>query len=160
MDIEEIKARVLAVSTMKAIDERYLDEFDLAGPILIALGLACVQLLGGEVRFGDIYGLGLSGTIYLWFILNMLSEERPISFYNVMSVLGYCLIPFLALSLLALVRLASGPLGHLLAAGAAGWATVSASRLVEQYMEVTGKKWLIRYPIMLFYLVFVLIVIY
>ena len=41
--------------------------------MMIALGLASLQLLYGEIRFGDIYGLGLSGTIYLWLVLNMLS---------------------------------------------------------------------------------------
>ena len=51
-----------------------------------------------------------------------------------MSILGYCLLPFVVLAVLSVIKIASGVVGNFLTIIAVNWATISASRLIEQYM--------------------------
>lgn len=78
---------------MKNCDEKFLVESDMIGPILLSGILGTLLLLTGKVHFGYIFGFWISGALGIYIILNYISQVRNIEFYNVVSILGYCLIP-------------------------------------------------------------------
>lgn len=95
-----------------------MDDSDLAGPILFCLLFGTFLLLvcngiffylrfinnhfkSGKIHFGYIYGAALIGTLSLYAILNLMSLTKSIDFIRVASVLGYCLLPLVANSSLA-----------------------------------------------------------
>ena len=48
---------------------------DMAGPIFVVV-IFCIILMGkGRVEAGNIYGFGLSGSIGIYFIINLLSKR-------------------------------------------------------------------------------------
>ncbi|KAA1127564.1 hypothetical protein PGTUg99_001961 [Puccinia graminis f. sp. tritici] len=59
-------------------------------------------LLEGKPQFGYIYGLALLGDLSFYLLLNLMSETG-IDAYRVASVLGYCLLPLVLLSLVTVV---------------------------------------------------------
>ena len=77
-----------------------------------------------------------------------------------MSVLGYSLLPFTFLALLAVfVDLNSIP-GGIASILMILWSTVTATRYFEYGLEMEDKKYLIAYPISLFYFVFMLLTVF
>lgn len=56
-----------------------------------------------QVYFGYIYGIGMLGCLGMYALLNLMSEQKSISFTCTASVLGYCLLPMSLLSLSATV---------------------------------------------------------
>ena len=56
----------------------------------------------GKVHFGYIYGIGVVGCLAMYSLLNLMSEKR-VSVGCTVSVLGYCLLPMVLLSTLAVV---------------------------------------------------------
>lgn len=56
----------------------------------------------GKPQFGYIYGLALLGSISLYCLLNLMSEQG-IDAYRVLSVLGYCLLPMVGVGALSVV---------------------------------------------------------
>jgi hypothetical protein len=103
VNIPHIWSKTKAVLHPSAtIDPHIMDDIDLAGPLVIYLLLGISLLLRGKVQFGYIYGFGLVGSVSIWFVLNLMSE-RGIDVYRVVSVLGYCLLPMVAIALLSIV---------------------------------------------------------
>jgi hypothetical protein len=56
----------------------------------------------GKVQFGYIYGLGLLGSVSIYALLNLMSEQG-IDAYRVTSVLGYCLLPMVGVGALSVM---------------------------------------------------------
>src|SRR5712671_5936885 len=56
----------------------------------------------GKPQFGYIYGLALLGSISLYCLLNLMSEQG-IDAYRVLSVLGYCLLPMVGVGALSVL---------------------------------------------------------
>lgn len=84
------------------IDQHLMDDADLAGPVIFAFGFGTFLLFSGKPQFGYIYGLVLLGDISLYWLLNLMSEQG-IDAYRVASVLGYCLLPLVLLSLVTVL---------------------------------------------------------
>ena len=105
----------------KKIEAHLLDDSDLCGPLIFALGLGFALLLvrlitflrpflwvsssrnaiqTGKIHFGYIYGFGSLGCLGIWFVLNLLSQSG-VDLHRTVSILGYCLLPMV---LLAFVR--------------------------------------------------------
>ena len=93
--------------------------------------------------------------------LNLVSE-RGLDFWLTCSVLGYCLLPVICLSGLAVILRLQSFLGMILALIAVMWATHAATRLFVAKMSLEWKAYyfLLAYPIMLLYSSFVLITIF
>jgi hypothetical protein len=53
---------------------------DLSGPIMIALALGCLLLFAGKIHFGDIYAMLVFGNLLIYFLLNFISQVRPIAY--------------------------------------------------------------------------------
>ena len=84
-----------------------------------------------------------------------------VSVARVISVLGYGLLPVIALAAVGLlVPLGGSNLGRALAGGAVAWSTFSATRLFELTLGMAAQRYLVAYPIGLVYACFVLITIF
>lgn len=78
-------------------------ESDMSGTIFICIMFGLLLMLKGKIKFGNIYGFGLTGCAALWMLINLLMKKgHSIDLYNTISVLGYSLLPFV---LLAVVNL-------------------------------------------------------
>ena len=115
----------------------------------------------GKVQFGYIYGFGLSGCVGIYFIINLMSKKNQyVEFYKIISILGYSLLPFTVLALLAVFADLHGPLGGIISFAMIVWSTVTATRYLEYGLDMEDKKYLIAYPISLFYFVFLLLTVF
>jgi protein YIPF5/7 len=92
-------------------------------------------------------------------MLNLL-HHTGLDFWRTCSVLGYCLIPVIALAALSIFMRLTGFFGLLLAVIAIAWATFSAVRLFDAKLQLTEQYWLVAYPVVLMYSCFVLITIF
>lgn len=115
-----------------------------------------------KVHFGYIYGFGVLSCLFMYLLMNLLSPERTIDIYRVCSVLGYCLLPIIALAAVNIVVSVQhlGLVGFGLATLAVLWSTHTASRFFEKALYMTEQKYLIAYPIVLVYSCFVLITVF
>ena len=84
---------------MKKENKEILDDADLTGPLMIAILLGTVLLFQGKVQFGYIYGYGLTGCLSIFGLLRYtLGANNTPDLYTIMSILGYCLLPFVLLA--------------------------------------------------------------
>lgn len=143
-------------------DANYLmQDTDLAGPGAFCLILAAFLLLAGsKAHFGYIYGLAMTSCLLMYILQSLMSSTGNITLFSVASVLGYCLLPVVALAGLGIFTSLKGTIGLILAAMAVLWATLSASRLFSALSGEEKQKILIAYPCFLLYGVFTLIVIF
>lgn len=117
--------------------------------------------LKGRLEFGNIYGFGLTGCLGIYMIINLLSKRgQYVEFYTCVSNLGYSLLPFCFLAGLSIFTDLNNPLGMILSALTVAWSTITATRLFEYGLDMQEKKYLIGYPIILFYSVFTLLTIF
>lgn len=144
---------------MRKINKNMLDDADLAGPLMYCLLLGSALLLTGKVHFGYIYGFSTFGCISMYTVINLI-HPHGLDFWKVCSVLGYCLLPVIALAASAIVVDLKGWLGFFMASVSIIWATLSSTRLLDGTIELTDQYWLVAYPVMLLYSCFVLITVY
>ncbi|CAM9577286.1 unnamed protein product, partial [Ectocarpus sp. 13 AM-2016] len=145
INFEHIWSKTLAVILpTKKIDINYLDDTDLAGPLVFCLCFGLCLLLTGKPHFGYIYGFGMFGCIATAMVLNLIGE-KPIDLWKTTSVLGYCLLPVIGLAAMGIVTDLRGNLGHVLGFVAVAWCTISATRLFEEYLEMRRQRYLVAY---------------
>ena len=157
---QNIKNKIIGVITLKRIDKKFLEDSDMAGPLLIFLLFAFSLVLQYKINFGYIYGISLFGSILLFLLLNLMSKNNGIILYNTISVLGYCLIPIVLLSFIAVFLDMKNIIGGILCVVAIVLSSLNASRFFEIGLEMYSQRWLIFYPVALFYTCFVLVTIY
>lgn len=146
----------------KPITEHILDDTDLAGPLVFCFIFGCCLLLSAKVHFGYIYGFGVIGCVFLFFLMNLLSPARSIDIYRVCSVLGYCLLPIIVLAACNIVLSIRtlGYFGFFFASTCVLWSTHTATRFFEKALHMSDQKYLIAYPVGLVYSCFVLITVF
>ena len=160
MDIQKIKLKFMAILTQRGFTENGIAQYDdMAGPLLVFVLFGIALLLQGKVQFGNIYGFGLTGCIGIYAIINLMSKKgQVVELYSVISILGYSLLPFCILAFIAIfLQLKDDLVGTALSAIMVGWSTVTATRFFEYGLDMEDKKFLIGYPIVLFYSVFMLL---
>lgn len=102
INLSHIQGKTVSVlSPFRTIDKHIMEDTDLVGPLLFCLLFGISLLLSGKVHFGYIYGVALMGWIGIWGILNLISEAG-IDMLRAASVLGYCLLPMVALSFVSI----------------------------------------------------------
>lgn len=84
------------------MDASALNDADFTGPLLFCFLFGTSLLLTGKVHFGYIYGVATLGWLSIFSILNLMAENG-VSFYLTASVLGYCLLPMVLLSAIAVL---------------------------------------------------------
>ncbi|KAJ8602028.1 hypothetical protein CTAYLR_002714 [Chrysophaeum taylorii] len=155
------KTKLVLRPSISEIDDRIVEEADLAGPIVFGLCLGGLLLLRGKVHFGYIYGFGISSCVGTYLMLNLMaSPDTGVGFSHVVSFLGYCLLPVVVLAAVALVIKLTGPLGTVLAALCVFASTWTSTRLFETKLHARHQRFLIAYPLALIYCCFVLITIF
>ncbi len=157
---QSIKNKIIGVITLKRIDKKFLEDSDMAGPLLIFLLFAFSSVLQYKINFGYIYGISVFGSILVFLLLNLMSKNDGILLYNTISVLGYCLIPIVLLSFIAVFLDMKNILGGICAALAIILASLNASRFFEIGLDMHSQRWIIFYPVALFYTCFVLVTVY
>ncbi|CAG9579720.1 unnamed protein product [Danaus chrysippus] len=147
----------------KADDANFLlKDTDIAGPIAFCLALAvCLFLSGNKAHFGYVYGLSLMSVFLMYFLLSLMSRtEGVFTVYSVASVLGYCMLPMVALAGLGIFITLDGNIGYILSAIAVIWSALSASRLFVTMSGDAEQRPLIAYPCALVNGVFALLVLF
>jgi hypothetical protein len=138
-----------------------LYETDLAGPaaLCILLGV-CLLLAGSNAHFGYVYGLVMISCIAMYILLTLMTTEGNIKFASVASVLGYCLLPVVVLSVFGIFLPLYSPVGSVCAVVAVLWSSLSASKLFVIMSGDPQQRPLIAYPCVLLYGAFALAVVF
>ncbi|EMR10778.1 hypothetical protein PNEG_00926 [Pneumocystis murina B123] len=155
-----IKGKTLAVlNPLKSVDDHIMDDSDLAGPILFCLLFATFLLLSGKRHFGYIYGVALLGCISLHTIFSLMSF-RGLHFSRTVSVLGYCLLPLVLTSACGVLVSMDGLVGYIVSSVAILWCTYSASAMFVVAFQLNEMRFLVAYPVALFYSVFAVMTVF
>uniref|UniRef100_A0A1A9WHM0 Protein YIPF n=1 Tax=Glossina brevipalpis TaxID=37001 RepID=A0A1A9WHM0_9MUSC len=94
-----LEGKTIAVlNPTRAIHQDILEDTDIAGPLVFCLALASILLLAGKVTFSYIYGIGAVGCVGFYTLLSLMASQSEVTFGAVVSVLGYSLLPMVALS--------------------------------------------------------------
>lgn len=157
INFSHIRAKSLTVlNPLRRVDERIMDDADLAGPLLFIICFGIFLLFSGKPQFGYIYGVGLLGSASIYTLLNLMSEQG-IDAYRVVSVLGYCLLPMVGVGALSVMITLDGMLGYLLSTLSVLWCTWSASNIFVAVLRMSEQRLLVAYPVGLLYGCFALL---
>ncbi|KAA1138474.1 hypothetical protein PGTUg99_016707 [Puccinia graminis f. sp. tritici] len=157
INFDHIKRKSFAVlNPFRQIDQHLMDDADLAGPLVFCFCFGMFLLFSGKPQFGYIYGLALLGDLSFYLLLNLMSETG-IDAYRVASVLGYCLLPLVLLSLVTVVVSMDGYLGYILSILSILWCSYSASGMFVSVLRMSEQRLLVAYPVSLFYATFALL---
>lgn len=96
----------------------------------------------------------------LWALLNVMSKGDLIDYYRTLSILGYSLMPVLIISTLAIFISLKTTVGLGLCFSVIIWSTATASRFFESALNLSHQRFLVAYPILLFYAVFVMLTVF
>ncbi|KAF8743992.1 hypothetical protein AX14_013394 [Amanita brunnescens Koide BX004] len=152
-----IRVKSLTVlNPLQPVEERIMDDADLAGPIIFVFCFGTCLLLSGKSNFGYIYGVGLFGAASLYMLLNLMSE-KGIDAYRVASVLGYCLLPMVGMSAVSVMIALDGMFGYFLSTIAILWCTYAASGIFVAVLRMSEQRLLVAYPVGLLYGCFALL---
>ncbi|AOA62814.1 ER-derived COPII transport vesicles biogenesis [Komagataella phaffii CBS 7435] len=162
INFKHIKEKTAAVLNPRRgnISADIMTDSDLAGPILFCLAFATFLLLSGKTHFGYIYGVALFGTICQHILFKLMSQDASIDLIRTASVIGYCLLPLVLLSAVAVFVPLDNLPGYVAAILAILWCTTSASGFIVSVLRLQNVRMLIAYPLAMFYSVFALMAIF
>ncbi|EAR93960.3 Yip1 domain protein (macronuclear) [Tetrahymena thermophila SB210] len=160
VDLNSIKIRTLSVLKFQKCDIQFLEDPDMSGPIILGFIFGFLLLLSGKMQFGYVYGFGISGTLAIYCIMNFLSMHREIPLYNTLSILGYCLMPVIILSFFNVFISLRFSIGYVFALLSILWSTYAATNFFNELIHQEHQKYLVAYPVFLFYSIFVLLTIF
>ena len=132
---------------------------DFAGPLLFCLVLGTPLLFRGKVHFGTIYAIFLIGWLGIYAVLNLMSH-KGIGLTNTASVIGYSLLPIVFLAALSIPVDMTGIVGAICVPLAVAWCAYAASLFFVAALDADDRRWLLAYPVALFYTCFALISIF
>lgn len=160
INFDHIWEKTLSVlNPFKLTDSHIMDDTDLTGPLLFCLAFGGFLLLHGKVHFGYIYGFSALGCVAMYIVLNLMSMTG-VSVGCVISVLGYCLLPMVALSGVSLFMSLQGTLGSILTTVVIGWCSLASSKLFVTALAMDHQQPLVAYPCALVYGIFALLTVF
>lgn len=80
--------------------------------------------------------------------------------YRVSSVLGYCLLPIVLTSLVSVAVNLDGLLGYLASIVSVVWCSYAASGIFVSVLQMQNQRFLVAYPVSLFYAAFSLLTVF
>lgn len=163
VNFSHIKAKTLAVLGFKSrnLSEEIIQDSDMAGPIIFCLLFGTFLLLSGKTHFGYIYGVALFGTVSLHWLFKLMSNSNDgLEFLRTASVIGYCLLPLVFLSGVAVILGLDNFAGYLTGVVCVGWCTFSSSGFFVRVLSLSNARTLVAYPLAMFYSVFALMAIF
>ncbi len=94
-------------------------------------------------------------------MINLLTKKGVyVELYSTISILGYSLLPFCSLAVGSIFLDLRNIVGVAFCLGVIAWSTITATRFFENSLDMQDQRYLIAYPIFLFYCVFTLLVIF
>lgn len=157
INLDHIVQKTLTVlNPMRSTRSDVAGDADLAGPLVFCCAFGGLLLFTGKVHFNYIYGIGAMGSVANYGLLSLMATA-PVSFTVVVSVLGYCILPIVALSAISILISLTGPIGTLFTALAIIWSSWSASKLFVSAFDMEQQQLLVAYPCCMLYAVFALI---
>jgi len=161
INFEHIYAKTKAVlmPQRSKLDATVVADDDFAGPLMFCMTLGLLLILNGKVYFGYIYGVFVVGLLGLWAVFNLMSQTG-IDIYRTASVMGYCLLPIVFLAALSVLFDLRGWAGLVLILLVVLWCTTAASLFFVAALQADDRRWLLAYPVALFYTCFALITIF
>ena len=162
INFEHIMQKTFAVlNPFKQTDANILQDADLAGPLVFGLAFGSFLLLSGKIHFSYIYGFGVLGCCLIYCLLTLMSPPN-VTFTPVctVSILGYCLLPMVLLSVVAIFASLNTGLGITLGMIVILWCALSASKLFVTALSMQNQQPLVAYPCFLFYGVFALLALF
>lgn len=157
---DHIIQKTLAVmNPFRTTDVSILQDADLAGPLVFCFAFGGFLLLSGKVHFSYIYGIGVMGCLAIYALLSLMSTN-DVALGTVISVLGYCLLPMVALSGVNVILSLQGMIGTILTGLSIVWCSLSSSKLFVTALSMDHQLLLVAYPCALLYGVFALITIF
>lgn len=140
---------------------KVFENLDLIGPILFCVVFAAgLFVKGSEAHFGYIYGLSVCSVIFMYFLITLMSgaNHSNISVLGVASILGYCLLPVVWLSLIGIFVSLNSTFGFIVCVGSVLLSTIGSSKIFCLMTGDPNQRFLIAYPCALIYIIFVLLV--
>ncbi|XP_034530620.1 protein YIPF7-like isoform X1 [Notolabrus celidotus] len=160
INFDHIWQKTLTVlNPLKPADGSIMNETDLTGPIIFCIALGVTLMMAGKAHFGYVYGTSATGCTGMYMLLSLMSS-LAVSFGCVASVLGYCLLPMVALSAFAVFYSLQGVLGTVLAMLGICWCSFSASKIFSSTLAMEGQQLLVAYPCALLYGLFALLTVF
>ncbi len=161
INVEHIAQKTLAVlNPFRATSPEVAGDSDLAGPLAFCLAFGSILLLAGKVHFNYIYGIGVLGCLCMYALLTVMSVAQEVRLGMVVSVLGYCILPIVLLSVASVVFSLQGALGTVATIATVCWCAASASKLFITAFTMDHQQLLVAYPCSLLYAVFALITVF
>lgn len=151
-----LQKSLTVLNPLSTVEPHIMDDADLAGPLVFCFVFATVLLFSGKPQFSYIYGVALVGSASIYALLNLMSESG-IDAYRTASVLGYCLLPLVLLSVVSIALSLDGTLGYVLSALTIAWCSYSASSIFSSVLRLSSQKFLVAYPVGLLYSSFALL---
>jgi len=160
INFDHITKKTFAVlNPFTVTDASIVNETDLTGPLIFCLALGGTLLLGGKVSFGYIYGISALGVVAMYALLNTMSSTG-VTVGCVASIIGYCILPMVFLSIVSIVLSLKGIIGIVLSLLTISWCSLSASKLFVCGLEMDSQQLLVAYPCALLYGVFALLTVF
>lgn len=156
-----IQKTVAVLNPLKQTNANILQDADLAGPLVFGLAFGSLLLLSGKVHFSYIYGFGVLGCALIYCLLVLMSPPNT-TFTAVctVSILGYCLLPMVFLSAIAIFVSLNTMIGMIVAMLVILWCALSSSKLFVTALTMHNQQALVAYPCILFYGVFALLALF
>ncbi|KEP63857.1 UNVERIFIED_CONTAM: protein yipf5, putative [Hammondia hammondi] len=154
---EEVVQRFKSVVLFYKVDHDLLVHSDMCGPLVVAVTLAFLLLMSGKASFSHIYGLSIVGSLCTYVLLNLMSPKEGIDLYSTISILGYSLLPVVLIAFASIFISLKTSLGVIFSVACVLWCTATASRFFESALRMHDQRFLVAYPISLFYASFVVI---
>ncbi|KAM8913580.1 protein YIPF7-like isoform 1-T3 [Spinachia spinachia] len=160
INYDHIWQKTLTVlNPFKPADCNIMNETDLTGPVLFCVALGFTLMMAGKAHFGYVYGISATACIGMYILLSLMSSVS-VAYGCVASVLGYCLLPMVALSTFAVFYSLQGVLGTVLALFGICWCSLSASKIFISTLAMGGQQLLVAYPCALLYGLFALVTVF
>ncbi|KAI5475776.1 Yip1 domain family, member 5 [Pseudohyphozyma bogoriensis] len=151
-----LQKSLTVLNPLSTVDAHIMDDADLAGPLVFCFVFATILLFSGKPQFSYIYGVALVGSASIYALLNLMAESG-IDAYRTVSVLGYCLLPLVLLSMGSIIVSLDGTLGYVLSLLTILWCAYAASSIFSSVLRLSSQKFLVAYPVGLLYAAFALI---
>lgn len=160
INVEHVIMRMKGVAFFKQVEAEVLEDLDLSGPLAVIMALSTCLLFAGKITFSYVYGFGVSGCVLIWMLINLMSQKGGIDMYRTASVLGYGLIPVVIMAFLGIFVSLQSTFGSVIAALCILWSTATASRFFATANAMNQQRWLVAYPVGLFYTCFSLLTVF
>ncbi|KAL3688673.1 hypothetical protein R1sor_014982 [Riccia sorocarpa] len=162
INVPQIIRKTLTVLNPLRINPDLHEDADLSGPFMFCMLFGLFQLLAGKFHFGIILGWTSLASLFLYIVFNLLAGRNgSLELYRAFSLVGYCLLPMVALSALSLFIPHRGIISFVISAIAVLWSTrACTSLLMVLFPTADEHRSLVAYPCALIYIAFTLLIVF